>query len=496
VKKGVVWYKKDLRVLDHDALSRASQDCDELIAVYIYEPEWLNSFEFDQSHLDFLNQSLDCLEISLRPFNIKLHRYFGSVIGILSEIKSKFDFHSIYAHEETGLDWTFMRDKAVAGWCRESSISFHEEKQFGVIRKLKNRDDWIEKRNHIINKPLAPSPRTQSRMISLEDHGKFQGYQKSSKVINLIGGEVQGKVILQSFLKERSRQYLEHISSPWFSVESSSRLSPYISYGNLSLRYIFQELAKKKKSLESQPYWLKSLEAFESRLWWHCHFIQKLETEPEIEFHQTNRAFDGMRESEFNEELFEAWKKGETGIPMIDASMRCLLKHSWLNFRMRAMLISFSSYQLWLHWKKPADFLAKNFLDFEPGIHFPQIQMQSGVTGINTIRIYSPTKQALDQKGGAEFIKHFCPELRELPDEFVHDPGSMPGLLAMTYNFKLGVDYPHPVIDERKAYHTAKERIFHWRQKETVKGESRSVLAKHASRAHRKFPRIDRKKIF
>ena len=101
--------------------------------------------------------------------------------------------------------------------------------------------------------------------------------------------------------------------------------------------------------------------------------MQKLEDEPEIEFRNFNRAYDGLREDEFNDEYFEAWCHGRTGYPMVDACMRALHQTGWINFRMRAMLVSFASYHLWLHWRQPALYLARLFLDYEPGIHYSQI---------------------------------------------------------------------------------------------------------------------------
>lgn len=138
--------------------------------------------------------------------------------------------------------------------------------------------------------------------------------------------------------------------------------------------------------------WLRSMSAFGSRLRWRSHFAQKLSDQPSIEHDNMCRAYDVLR-TELDHAKLDAWSNGRTGFPMVDACMRALRHSGWINFRMRAMLVSFACYDLWLDWRPLAPILARRFLDYEPGIHYPQLQMQAGTTGMNANRIYSATKQ-------------------------------------------------------------------------------------------------------
>jgi deoxyribodipyrimidine photo-lyase len=281
--------------------------------------------------------------------------------------------------------------------------------------------------------------------------------------------------LCRSFFEDRGEFYSGSISSPNTANEGCSRFSPYLAWGAVSLSEVHAGIQKKRMALQafSRPgKWMRSLEQFESRLWWHCHFIQKLESNPSMEFQNVNPKFDGMRESEFDESKFEAWCKGETGFPMIDACMRALHRDGWINFRMRAMLLSFATYQLWLHWRKPAIYLARQFVDFEPGIHYPQVQMQAGVTGINTIRIYSPKKQFLDQDPEGVFVRRNIPELARVPVSDLAEPHLMPPLLQLESGFQAGVHYPLPIVDPDESYRLAKERIFARKDQKPVKHRS------------------------
>jgi len=141
--------------------------------------------------------------------------------------------------------------------------------------------------------------------------------------------------------------------------------------------------------------------------------------EDRMEFEPLNKGFLAMKKLE-NADHLKAWQTGQTGIPMVDANMRCLIATGYINFRMRAMLVSVATLHLWLEWKPVATWMAKHFLDFEPGIHFPQIQMQAGITGINTVRMYNPIKQGLDHDPEGEFIKKWIPELRKVDTMYIH----------------------------------------------------------------------------
>jgi deoxyribodipyrimidine photo-lyase len=304
------------------------------------------------------------------------------------------------------------------------------------------------------------------------------------------GGETRALETLESFLCERGAGYRYEMSSPVHAWESCSRLSPHLAWGNISLKTVFQ--ATKARSLEVKslrkanaeidPRWLQSLSSFQSRLRWHCHFMQKLEDEPELEFHALNRALDGLRANDFREDYFEAWATGHTGYPLVDACMRALLETGWMNFRMRAMLMSFASYHLWLPWRPTALHLAANFLDFEPGIHFSQAQMQSGVTGINAVRIYSPIKQVADQDPEGAFIKRFVPELEAVPPEHIAEPHRMPRSVQQKLGCVIGKHYPAPIVEHGPAYSEARARIYAARRSPEVRAASEHVYAKHGSR--------------
>jgi deoxyribodipyrimidine photo-lyase len=276
------------------------------------------------------------------------------------------------------------------------------------------------------------------------------------------------------------------MASPLLGETACSRLSPHLAHGTLSLREVYNTTLAAKASLDARPQserhdWAGALKAFEARLHWHCHFIQKLESEPAIETENFHQAYDGLRTTE--PRLLEAWATGRTGWPFVDACMAMLTATGWLNFRMRAMLMAVASYQLFMHWREPGLVLARRFTDYEPGIHWSQCQMQSGTTGINTIRIYNPIKQGQEQDPDGHFIRRWCPALARLPLCYLHTPWTMPEMLQADSGFRLGRDYPWPVVDQAAAAKHAREAVWGARRGVTFRLDAEAIQKRHGSRA-------------
>jgi Deoxyribodipyrimidine photolyase len=167
---------------------------------------------------------------------------------------------------------------------------------------------------------------------------------------------------------------------------------------------------------------------------------------------------------------------------MVDAYMRALAAGGMINFSMRAMLMSFASYHVWQHWREPWLHLARLFLDFEPGIHFSQVQMQSGTTGINAVRIYSPVKQVRDHDPEGVFIRRWCPELELVPDDYLPRPETMPPLMQQAAGCIIGRHYPAPIVDNGKAYFRARQRMGALRARADARSEARQIHHRHGSR--------------
>jgi deoxyribodipyrimidine photo-lyase len=477
----IVWFKRDLRVSDHAPLMQAAAS-GLVLPLYIVEPDYWLLPDASRRHWHFIHDSLIALNRDLTACGAPLIVRVGDAINVLEALRSTYGVFTLWSHEETGNGWTYARDLRVLAWCRAHGIVWNETPSGGVVRRLKSRDGWSKIRDARMGEPtiqapkqLLAAPNVVSDILPAKDSPLF-----GSMAIGNVqeGGRLEAIKTLDSFLNDRGIHYMKTISKPGSSAHHCSRLSAHLAYGTLSVREVEQTTKLRMQQLamsddEQAPQWRRNLGAFLSRLAWHCHFIQKLEQQPDIEFRCMHPAFEGMREPHHRDDFFTAWKTGTTGYPLVDACMRSLHENGWITFRMRAMLVSFASYHLWLDWRQTAPFMAQLFTDYEPGIHYSQFQMQSGVTGINAVRMYNPIKQSLDHDAQGKFIRRYVPELKAVPDSFIHEPWRMDVPPA---------NYPAPIVEHEAAIKHARAEISKRWKESGFRDTSRAVNQKLGSR--------------
>ena len=298
----VVWFKRDLRVDDHEALDAAVSE-GPIIPLYVVEPDyWANDYTSGRQW-SFLKDSVLSLDADLSSRGQPLWTAIGHVEEVLERLHQRFQFRKIVSHQETGPDWTFQRDLRVKRWCNDHGVIWDEYRQHGVIRGLRERQSWAAQWASLMDDAQAQShhsflgvgapPKPASEVlkgVSIADEFLVSGQE---------GGRDRGLELLGSFLDDRCETYRGGMSSPLTGETVCSRLSTHLSLGTISLREVWQQTLNRRAELKEatgRSRTLRSLKSFQSRLHWHCHFIQKLESEPRLEFEELHRGFIGLRD--------------------------------------------------------------------------------------------------------------------------------------------------------------------------------------------------------
>lgn len=475
----LVWFKRDLRVQDNPVLAHAAARGGRVLPLFIVEPEAWAQPDASARQWRFVAESLGALREDLARLGAPLIVRVGPATEVLAELLAATGIRAVLSLEETGNGWSYARDRAVAAMLGAQGVDWQELPQMGVIRRLEGRDGWAARRDRVIRAGQVPAPE------AIEGFAIDPGSIPEARDLGLAfdpcpgrqrGGRAEALGLLSSFLETRGKEYRRAMSSPLAGASACSRLSPHLAWGTLSPREAAEAAAHRKRQAKgTREGWSGAMQSFEARLAWRDHFMQKLEDEPALEHRCLHSAYEGLRGDDAARRA--AWEAGETGFPFVDACMRSLNATGWLNFRMRAMLVSFASYHLWLDWRATGPHLARMFTDYEPGIHWSQMQMQSGTTGMNTVRMYNPVKQGLEQDPTGAFTRHWCPELRDLPPAVLQEPWRWEGAGRI-----LGKRYPVPVVDLVQAGRAAREKVWGLRHGDVFRAEAARIVDKHASR--------------
>ncbi|MEP0548845.1 MAG: FAD-binding domain-containing protein [Rhodothermales bacterium] len=484
------WVKKDVRLADNPALTAALDTGAPVVPVFLFEPTVLRAEETSGFHVAAWIEALADLRSRLRPHGGDVLALHADAVEAFGRLHEAAPFEAIYSHEEVGSSVTFERDKAVAAWCEAHGVAWHEHRQTGVFRGGVDRDKRSARwKAFMADGPLpVPDDAALARVRVPDALRALQPPEGATPTPGAFGhpltdvrrdlrqpvSETAAEETLRSFLHERGFCYSGGISSPNDAFECGSRLSVHLAWGTLTGRQAYAATEARRLELKDIAHpdarqWEKSLRAFTSRLHWRDHFIQRLESEPQMEFVPLNPAYADLPTP--GDEHVEAWLGGRTGWPLVDACMRCAAATGFLNFRMRALVTSVAVHTLRIDWRKTLYPVARLWADYEPGIHIAQTQMQAGVVGINQLRVYSPEKQLADHDPEAVFVKRWVPELADVPAEAIlkHHARPLP-------------DYPAPIVDRLETSKAFKDDYYAIKRLPETQALAERVYERHGSR--------------
>lgn len=226
----IVWFKRDLRFTDHEALFEAQKSGLPLLLIYCFEPSMMAFPDADNRHWRFVHESLVEMNERLKGLNAQLFVFHNEALTVFTEISKNYSIVNIFSHQEVGNRLSYDRDIEVGNFCKKEGIIWHEYQLNGVIRKLKSRKTWEAKWEKYMADQPKLIPEENWDIIKLDEklykslRGNELGQEITTRNKNFQeGGEYWAWRYLKSFLNERYTNYSKNISKPALARKSCSR---------------------------------------------------------------------------------------------------------------------------------------------------------------------------------------------------------------------------------------------------------------------------------
>ncbi|MDB9526446.1 FAD-binding domain-containing protein [Oscillatoria sp. CS-180] len=442
MNRTIVWFRRDLRIYDHEPLFRAARR-GLVIPVFVFDQALLQHPETGSARVAFMLECLASLEADLQSKDGRLILRTGDPVRVLPDLIKETQAEGIYAYTDCERIYGRVRDARLNQALERKGMKIRWFEPPASLPELISYPQYRSRWYQDMAAPMLPEP---TRVdvptdIPSDDLPTLTALKQAPDGKSIPqGGTAAARQFLANFLSEKSDRYYWQLSYP--SAEATTGLSPHIKFGAISVRDCVQTIQKTPD--EGNFRIRRSQQQLIARLRWGSGFAQRFRYLPQLELRSLYTVFDEDGWA-FDEDLYQAWQAGQTGFPIVDAAARCLqATGGWqaLNFRSRAIYASFLSNLLGMDWRFGALHFMRHLIDGDCPIDHYQWAMQSGVTHCldkTWTRIYNPGQVAVDRcdPNGA-FIKHWVPELAHLPTHQLGIPPQTKG-------------YPAPILDYRTA---------------------------------------------
>jgi len=457
----LLWLKDDFRVSNNQAITALIEDENkEKRAIYHYEKE---TYLLCESQRWWLARSLEIFKKKLENLNISLDVIHENTKKSIKKLIITSSFNRIYWNKSCHINENIIEEH-IKKILEDNNIFYKEfsANLLNPVEKIKKDDGtpfkvfthyWkkaeqiylrdnhknINKIYKNYNQSLKEDKNIKTIYPKKEWYKKFEKYWEPS--------EENAEKILNNFVIKNIDNYATNRDIP--SIDGTSKLSPYLKFGQISVHQIMHKcLEIKNKKIGFRKYI--------NELGWRefCHSL--LHNFPEMETGNLRKDFDNFKWNK-NEKLLLKWKKGLTGYPIVDAGMRELYETGWMHNRVRMIVASFLVKHLRIHWLEGEKHFRNSLLDFNIANNVAGWQWVAG-TGADAapyFRIFNPILQGEKFDSNGDYVKKWCPELKNIPNEFLHKPWEMPEEVQKEKNIIIGKTYPFPIVKHEEARNSA-----------------------------------------